>query len=95
MRRIIYLLIVLLSVNYVYANDWGHMMYPGTGGMFWNFGFFGMFFMLIFLGGLIFLIYWLITQSSKDPLQILKERYAKGEITKKEYEEKKKELGGK
>ena len=58
---------------------------------------FGFIFMLLFLGALIWLIVTLInaTQSGKkeeDPSNILKKRYASGEITKKQYEEMKKEL---
>ncbi|MFW6383503.1 MAG: SHOCT domain-containing protein [Nanoarchaeota archaeon] len=93
MRRIFYMLLAFVSVQFVYADEWGNMMYPGH--MFWNFGFMGM---ILFLAAVIFLIYWLVkkstetTQNSKQPIDILKERYAKGEITNKEFEEKKKEL---
>jgi putative membrane protein len=44
------------------------------------------------------LIKWLISQSSgshnheRSPLEILKERYAKGEIDREEFEDKKKDL---
>jgi putative membrane protein len=65
---------------------------------------FGSVFMLIFWGGLIALIVWGITKITRkpdsakndseksDPLEIAKERYAKGEITKKEFEQLKKDL---
>ena len=58
---------------------------------------FGFLFMLLFWGGLIWLVVTLInaSQSGKkeeDPLNILKKRYASGEISKKQYEEMKKEL---
>lgn len=58
--------------------------------------------MFIFWIGFIFLIVWLVKQSTNSinngdsntktdsAMDILKERYAKGEIDKKEYEEKKK-----
>ena len=58
---------------------------------------FGVIFMLLFLGLIIWLIVTLIntSQSNKsepDSLTILKRRYASGEITKKQYEEMRKEL---
>src|SRR3990167_8977582 len=59
---------------------------------------FGFIFMLLFLGIIIWLIVTLINsaQSNKkddsDPLTILKKRFAKGEITKKQFEKMKKEL---
>lgn len=74
----------------------------GSNPMGWGFGSFGGFFMILWwaliIAGIIALVKWLATQShdsheyKKNPLEILKERYAKGEIDKKEFEEKKKEI---
>ena len=60
---------------------------------------FGFLFMLLFWGMLIWLIVTLVNanQSSKkeseDSVSILKKRYAKGEISKKQFEDMKKEIG--
>ena len=82
---------------------WG--MHHGPTG--WGFGmpWFGMIFMMLFwiavIIAIIFLIRWLILSTrSKSPglaegnpaLEILKTRYAKGEINKEEFEEKKRDL---
>jgi len=61
---------------------------------------FGGAWMLIFWGGLIALIVWGITKLSgrvdstpkRDPLDVAKERYAKGEIPREEFEQLKKDL---
>lgn len=61
---------------------------------------FGGIFMLVFWGGLIALIVWGIIRLTKrsdttpthSPLDIAKERYAKGEINKEEFEQIKKDL---
>jgi putative membrane protein len=73
---------------------WGSMMHYG-------FGYGGMFMWIIFLIVIGFLIYFIIkAQKTKSqaptqndtPLDILKRRYAKGEIAKEEYERMRKDL---
>jgi len=77
----------------------------GMGGM-WGFGAFGMVFMVLFWGALIFLVVWGITrfatghatspsETSYTPLEILKKRFASGEITEAEYEKMSKKISGK
>ncbi len=61
---------------------------------------FGGLFMVLFWGGLIALIIWGFTKllrrgdsaPKRDPLEVAKERYAKGEIPRKEFEQIKKDL---
>lgn len=75
---------------------WGMHPYWGA----WGIGM--MFMMLVFWGlvivALVFGIRWLITQGREaqtdSPLDILKRRYARGEIDKEEYEAKKQDLLG-
>lgn len=73
----------------------------------WNMmggGFFGIgwimiiLFWIVVILGIVALIKWIVgsdktDHSSQKPLEILKERYARGEIDKKEYQEMKKEIG--
>jgi putative membrane protein len=67
-------------------------------------GFFGWIMMVLFWGAVICLVVWLVNQNKnsnnhinnqserKTPQEILKERYAKGEITKKDFDEIKRNL---
>ncbi len=69
---------------------WGdHWMYGGFMWVFW----------ILMLAGLIFLIWWIVRQSQsrsssreEDALDILKKRYAKGEIDLEEFEQKKRDI---
>jgi len=75
--------------------------WPTNGVWFSIFSFLGPILMLVFwaliIVGAIVLIRWLINQSKNEtsgkmPLEILKERYAKGEISREEFEKIKKDL---
>ena len=92
----------------VFAQGYGYRgWHMGPDTMYgWGMGWFGSIFSLIFwilvIVGMVFLIRWLIHMSKGHPelkqsgsraLEILKERYARGEIEKQEFEEKKKDLG--
>jgi putative membrane protein len=81
--------------------QWGWHDYGMGPGMMWGWWGIGFIFMIMFWGliilGLIFLIRWLagVTKTSKmeeSALDILKKRYARGEINKEEFEQKKKDL---
>jgi putative membrane protein len=78
------------------SREWGPMMHYG-------FGYGGMFMWIIFLIVIGLLIYFIVqTQKTKgqtptqneSPIDILKRRYAKGEIAREEYERMKKDLEG-
>ena len=74
-------------------------MWEIPAGMGWWMGF-GWLWILIFWGGIIALIVWGIkkltergdTTPKRDPLDAAKERYAKGEISREEFEQIKKDL---
>jgi len=77
--------------------DWGHWGY----GMGWFWTIIMVAFWIAVIVGIIFLIRWLVmstttgsrvAKSENSALEILKKRYARGEIDKQEFEEKKKDL---
>lgn len=82
-----------------FGGDYGSMMFGyGLGG-----GIIGAMFMVawwaIVIGVIVIVVRWFAdqtkrTNNKKTPLDVLKERYAKGEITKEEFESKKKDLEG-
>lgn len=71
--------------------------YNGSYYDFFPFHFFGFFFMIFFWGLIIYGFVHLFRGTSnhrkhQDPVDILKERYAKGELTKEEFDSMKKDL---
>jgi putative membrane protein len=79
-----------------------HMMYGFNNGMGGDFGFFGGIFMVLWwvliIAAVVIFAKWLMRQGDtqdtrgKSAIDVLKERYARGEIDRKEFEEKKKDL---
>jgi len=87
---------ILLPVAYAFAHGYGwHMMDDNYGS--YNSGGVIMFIALILLGTVgVYLLFrnkhWLRTSEYETPVEILEKRYAKGEVTKKEFQRMKKEL---
>jgi putative membrane protein len=79
--------------------EWGWGMHPmGWMGGFWGVGM--MFMMLLFwilvIAAIVFAVRWLVSQDkggrSDSSMEILRQRYARGEINKEEFEAKKRDL---
>jgi putative membrane protein len=106
MRKALLISFISLFVL-VYVLDGGVRAQMGPGMMGWDYGmgWFWSIIMVVFwiavIVGIIFLIRWLVissrtgghvARSEDSPLEILKRRYARGEIDRQEFEEKKKDL---
>lgn len=87
-------------LNYPNNNSFNNMMYgmmTGFGGGGWFGGILMFLFWILIVVAVVLFIKWLVLEtrgkgSEKSALEILKERYAKGEINKEEFEVKKKDL---
>ncbi len=95
-----YLVALLIFPSYTFANGssrahmdgWDHMM---------GFGYGGMFMWILFLAVIVLMVYFIVKASKptssdisfkENPLDILKRRYAKGDITQEKFDEMKKVL---
>ena len=95
----LYISILLIGNKYQEVNYWWDW-----GSWWWGMGLM-MFLMIVFWGGVIALIVWAIARftrreaqgemrgEKRNSLDIAKERYARGEITKEQFEQLKKDLG--
>ncbi len=106
MKRILLICITILALTTTYGYTQMGPNHMGPGMMNWGYGmgWGGMIIMAVFwisvIAGIIFLIRWVVlstdrrheTKAEDSALEILRKRYAKGEINKEEFEEKKKDL---
>lgn len=78
-----------------FANGYDPFMWGDTG---WMGGIFMVLWWAMITAGIVLLVKWIANQGKisnkgeKSALEILKERYARGEINKKEFEDKKKDI---
>jgi putative membrane protein len=108
-RNEVWIVLLVLLLVFLFAGPFmfmgGMHMGPGmmgSGMMGYGYGFnwFGtliqIFFFLVFIGLIVFGVYYLVSgrspRANSKALEILRERYAKGEITKEEYDRIKREL---
>lgn len=104
MKKVMFLIFVFLLVGLVTAHEGSGENHMMGGNNMWSFNWvgmgFGFVFMILFWGLIIWLIVWIINNFTKSKgirsvesaVDILKKRYAKGEITKKQYEIMKKDI---
>ncbi|MFQ5484315.1 MAG: SHOCT domain-containing protein [Desulfobacterales bacterium] len=108
-KKYLIFLFVLVPWNHALAQSGQYGSCPFFPGMMggWGMGWIGMIMMIAFwvliIVGLVFLVKWLVqttskgektVQSGSKALDILQQRYARGEIDKTEFEIKKKDLSG-
>jgi len=67
----------------------GHMLWPAAGHPFWGLGYvFG----VLFWAAVIWILYRLLLPRKQRPEEILRARYARGNLTKRQYEKMRREL---
>ncbi len=104
-RRFLTGLAVVFTSTAAYAHGPGEGYGPGMMGWGYGMGWFGPILMAVFwvalIAGIVFLVRWAAVsgrfreqgKSEESALDILKKRYARGEITKDEFEKMKKDIG--
>lgn len=105
-RRMMLGLVVVFSSVTAYAHGPGEGTGAGMMGWGYGMGWFWPVLMTVFwialIAGIVFLIRWLVVSTrtrehggfGESAIEILKKRYARGEITKGEFESMKKDIGG-
>jgi putative membrane protein len=102
MKRVFFICIIILLITSAYGyTQMGPGMMNWGYDMGWGWSIIMIAFWIAVIVGIIFLIRWIVvstdrrheTKTGDSALEILRQRYSRGEISKEEFEEKKKDLG--